>query len=163
MIIFSYNGGYYPYQISFEESQKLMISNPQKFKLLVQESLRKHVEYINILVNKKGMKFWDYGNCFLLEASRAKANILASNSRINDLKFLYPSYVQDIMGDIFSLGFGPFRWVCTSGLEDDLIKSDKIAEKILTQLYNNENNSKVKGQYGNIFYKLVTFLNPRLF
>lgn len=75
------------------------------------------------------MKFWDYGNSFLLEASRAGADIMAGTN-----KFKYPSYVQDIMGDIFSLGFGPFRWVCTSGNPEDLSKSDKIAEEVCKRL-----------------------------
>eukprot|EP00002_Diphylleia_rotans_P016291 TRINITY_DN3171_c0_g1_i4.p1 TRINITY_DN3171_c0_g1~~TRINITY_DN3171_c0_g1_i4.p1 ORF type:complete len:494 (-),score=87.03 TRINITY_DN3171_c0_g1_i4:983-2464(-) len=98
-----YNGGYYPCQIGFEEAQVMMFKYPVKFKELVQESLRIHVEVINKLVSK-GMKFWDYGNSFLLEASRAGADIMKDRD-----SFKYPSYVEDIMGDIFSLGFGPFR------------------------------------------------------
>lgn len=77
------------------------------------------------------MRFWDYGNCFLLEASRAGADIWFSDKKE---KFKYPSYVEDIMGDIFSLGFGPFRWVCTSGDPEDLKKSDKLAEEVLQKL-----------------------------
>lgn len=78
------------------------------------------------------MKFWDYGNSFLLMASRAKADILGTNGTKN--KFKYPSYVEDIMGDIFELGFGPFRWICTSALEKDLRKTDKIAEETIVEL-----------------------------
>ena len=76
------------------------------------------------------MKFWDYGNSFLLMASKAGANILGDGSGKN--RFKYPSYVEDIMGDIFELGFGPFRWICSSGLEEDLLKTDKIAEKVIS-------------------------------
>jgi urocanate hydratase len=131
-----FNGGYYPVQLTFEESQKMMIEDPPKFKTLVQESLRRHVDAINLLTSR-GMRFWDYGNSFLLEAKRAGANILKQGSDTNKddaTSFKYPSYVQDIMGDIFSLGFGPFRWVCTSGLALDLKKSDQIAAKILKEL-----------------------------
>lgn len=88
--------------------------------------MRRQVVAINKLT-QKGMKFWDYGNSFLLEASRAGADIMLKEG--SD-KFKYPSYVQDIMGDIFSLGFGPFRWVCTSADPEDLRKSDKIAEEV---------------------------------
>eukprot|EP00026_Physarum_polycephalum_P004132 Phypoly_transcript_04149.p1 GENE.Phypoly_transcript_04149~~Phypoly_transcript_04149.p1 ORF type:complete len:673 (+),score=113.10 Phypoly_transcript_04149:183-2201(+) len=123
-----YNGGYYPVQIGFEEANKMMVEDPEKFKGLVQESLRRHVDAINKL-SKKGMKFWDYGNSFLLEASRAKADILKE-----DGSFKYPSYVEDIMGDIFSLGFGPFRWVCTSCKEEDLDTTDNIAKDVVHKL-----------------------------
>ncbi|KAF1325092.1 Urocanate hydratase, partial [Globisporangium splendens] len=127
-----YNGGYYPVQLTFEESQDMMIKHPEKFKQLVQESLRRHVNAVNRLTSR-GMRFWDYGNSFLLESKRAGANILqdADNSAS---PFKYPSYVQDIMGDIFSLGFGPFRWVCSSGLESDLRKTDEIAGRVLKEL-----------------------------
>jgi urocanate hydratase len=77
------------------------------------------------------MRFWDYGNCFLLESSRAKADVFREGSVS---KFKYPSYVEDIMGDIFELGFGPFRWMCTSGKASDLAKTDKIAERVLTAM-----------------------------
>lgn len=123
-----YNGGYYPVQLSFEESRSLMASDPSKFKNYVQTSLQRHVRAVNRLT-KLGMHFWDYGNSFLLEAGRANAEIF----KLNSTEFRYPSYVQDIMGDIFSLGFGPFRWVCTSATEDDLIVSDKIAADVLKQ------------------------------
>ena len=124
-------GGYYPVQLTFEESRRMMREDPAHFKELVQESLRRQVAAINKLT-ARGMFFWDYGNSFLLEASRAGADILAKpgEKTYGVGGFRYPSYVQDIMGDIFSLGFGPFRWVCTSGLESDLEKTDAIATKI---------------------------------
>lgn len=124
-------GGYYPVQLSFEESRRMMHDDPVRFKELVQESLRRQVAAINKLT-ARGMHFWDYGNSFLLEASRAGADVLAKKGDkcYGVGGFKYPSYVQDIMGDIFSLGFGPFRWVCTSGLESDLEKTDEIAAKI---------------------------------
>lgn len=104
-------GGYYPVQLTFEESRAMMHDDPKRFKELVQESLRRQVAAINKLT-KRGMHFWDYGNSFLLEASRAGADVLAKEGdRCYGVGgFKYPSYVQDIMGDIFSLGFGPFRW-----------------------------------------------------
>eukprot|EP01117_Protostelium_nocturnum_P012579 TRINITY_DN462_c0_g1_i1.p1 TRINITY_DN462_c0_g1~~TRINITY_DN462_c0_g1_i1.p1 ORF type:complete len:699 (-),score=278.79 TRINITY_DN462_c0_g1_i1:181-2277(-) len=123
-----FHGGYYPVGLSFQESNEMMVKDPNTFKERVQDSLRRHVEAINKLT-EKGMKFWDYGNSFLLEASRAKADILGK-----DGKFKYPSYVQDIMGDIFSLGFGPFRWVCSSGLDSDLDLTDKIAAQVIEKL-----------------------------
>lgn len=128
-----YNGGYYPVQLTFEESQELMIKDPEHFKTLVQESLRRHVDAVNRLT-ACGMRFWDYGNSFLLESKRAGANILLDPKDADASPFKYPSYVQDIMGDIFSLGFGPFRWVCSSGLPSDLRKTDEIAARILKQL-----------------------------
>ncbi|KRX04710.1 Urocanase [Pseudocohnilembus persalinus] len=121
-----YFGGYYPVGLTYEESNKLMKENSDEFKKKVQESLRRHVAAINTLT-AKGMKFWDYGNSFLLEASRAGADILKGD---DPNVFKYPSYVQDIMGDIFSLGFGPFRWVCMSQKPEDLQKTDKIAEEV---------------------------------
>lgn len=99
-----------------------------RFKQLVQESLVRHVNAINALV-ARGMKFWDYGNSFMLQASRAKADILKS-----DGSFKYPSYIQEFVGDIFSLGFGPFRWVCTSGSADDLATTDLIAAQVFESL-----------------------------
>jgi len=105
-------GGYYPVQLSFEESRRMMVEDPPQFKLLVEESLRRHVSAVNRL-SDRGMRFWDYGNAFLLEASRAGADVMKSADAADGYK--YPTYVQDIMGDIFSLGFGPYRWVCTSG------------------------------------------------
>ncbi len=122
-------GGYYPVGLSFEESQILMTENPEKFKNLVQESLKRHVNAINKLT-AKGMYFFDYGNAFLLESGRAGADILNK-----DGKFKYSSYVQDIMGPMcFDYGFGPFRWVCTSSNPKDLDKTDHIAEEILSTM-----------------------------
>jgi len=122
-------GGYYPADISFEESNKMMVENPNLFKGKVHSSLKRQVEAIN-LISKRGMYFWDYGNAFLLEARRAGAAILN-----NDGEFIYPSYVQDIMGPLyFDYGFGPFRWVCTSGDPSDLEKTDKLAAKVLTEI-----------------------------
>jgi urocanate hydratase len=122
-------GGYYPVGLSLEESNQMMAENPDLFKLKVQESLKRQVNAINKLA-KQGMYFWDYGNAFLLEASRAGANVTNS-----DGGFIYPSYVQDIMGPLFfDYGFGPFRWVCTSGNPSDLETTDRIAAKVLTEL-----------------------------
>jgi urocanate hydratase len=122
-----YLGGYYPVGLSLEESNRLMTQNPDRFKSEVQSTLRRHVKAINKL-SERGMYFWDYGNAFLLEASRAGAeNILQEDGR-----FTYPSYVEDIMGPVcFDLGFGPFRWVCTSGDEGDLQETDRIAAEVL--------------------------------
>ena len=108
----------------------MMVSDPEKFKERVQESLRRQIKAINILTDR-GMRFWDYGNSFLLESSRANAEVFKEGSLS---KFRYPSYVEDIMGDIFELGFGPFRWMCTSGKHSDLVKTDKIAERVLTAM-----------------------------
>ena len=122
-------GGYYPVGLTFEESNKMMSENPQLFKEKVYESLRRQVNAINKL-SAKGMYFWDYGNAFLLEAGRAGAEVMK-----NDGTFIYPSYVEDIMGPLFfDYGFGPFRWVCTSSNPDDLEKSDRIAEKVLKEI-----------------------------
>lgn len=126
-------GGYYPADLSYEESNKLMAENPEEFKTKVQESLRRQVEAINKLT-AKGMYFFDYGNAFLLEASRANADIMAEDG----INFKYPSYVQDIMGPMcFDYGFGPFRWVCTSGKPQDLETSDKIASEVLSEIMKN--------------------------
>ncbi|MBT4059462.1 MAG: urocanate hydratase [Euryarchaeota archaeon] len=124
-----WQGGYFPVQISFEESKTMMAEEPDKFKSLVQESLRRQSNAINSMSNN-GMRFWDYGNAFLLEASRAGAEIVN-----DDGTFHYPSYVEDIMGPMcFDFGFGPFRWVCTSGDSIDLTKSDEIATRVLQKL-----------------------------
>ena len=124
-----WSGGYYPVGLSFEQSQEMMANYPDKFKNAVQESLRRHVNAINQLA-QKGMYFFDYGNAFLLEASRAGADILKE-----DGTFKYPSYVQDIMGPMcFDFGFGPFRWVCTSGKEEDLDITDHLAMSVLEKL-----------------------------
>jgi urocanate hydratase len=123
-------GGYYPADISFEESNIMMAENPELFKEKVQQTLRRHATAIN-KHTAKGTYFFDYGNAFLLEASRAGADIMADNG----IDFRYPSYVQDIMGPMcFDYGFGPFRWVCTSGDPDDLAKTDAIACKVLEEM-----------------------------
>lgn len=119
-------GGYYPVGQTFEESVKMMAEEPERFREAVRASLRRHVAAINELA-AKGMYFFDYGNAFLLESSRAGADILKA-----DGSFRYPSYVQDIMGPLyFDYGFGPFRWVCMSERPEDLAKSDEIAVNIL--------------------------------
>lgn len=124
-------GGYYPVDISFEQSQQLMVENPTQFRQAVQQTLIRHTAAINKMASK-GMYFFDYGNAFLLEASRAGADIL-----LPDGTFKYPSYVQDIMGPMcFDYGFGPFRWVCTSGLEKDLEFTDALAASVLETLAN---------------------------
>ncbi|SCY83044.1 urocanate hydratase [Flavobacterium caeni] len=123
-------GGYYPVGQSFEESNRMMAENPELFKQKVQQSLRRQTDAIN-KHTAKGTYFFDYGNAFLLEASRAGANIMAANG----IDFRYPSYVQDIMGPMcFDYGFGPFRWVCTSGKPEDLQKTDDIACQVLEEL-----------------------------
>ena len=122
-------GGYYPAGLSFDEANEMMASQPELFRDRVHESLKRQVAAINKLT-EQGMYFWDYGNAFLLEASRAGADIFDS-----DGEFRYPSYVQDIMGPLFfDYGFGPFRWVCTSGKSEDLEKTDEIAARILKEL-----------------------------
>jgi urocanate hydratase len=123
-------GGYYPAGISFEEANDMMANNPDLFKEKVQETLRRHTAAIN-KHTAKGTYFFDYGNAFLLEASRAGADIMAENN----IDFRYPSYVQDIMGPMcFDYGFGPFRWVCTSGKPEDLAKTDAIACQVLEEM-----------------------------
>ena len=123
-------GGYYPCDISFEEANKMMAENPVLFKEKVQETIRRHARAINNHT-AKGTYFFDYGNAFLLEASRAGADIMAENG----IDFKYQSYVQDIMGPMcFDYGFGPFRWVCTSGKIEDLEKTDLIACEILEEI-----------------------------
>jgi urocanate hydratase len=123
-------GGYYPAGISYEEANTLMGSNPNLFKEKVKASLRRHAAIVQKHTDK-GTYFFDYGNAFLLEASRAGADIMAQNG----IDFKYPSYVQDIMGPMcFDYGFGPFRWVCASGTAEDLAKTDAIACKVLEEL-----------------------------
>ena len=123
-------GGYYPVGMSFEESNEMMASNPDLFKEKVQETLRRHTKSVNAHT-AKGTYFFDYGNAFLLEASRAGADIMAENG----IDFRYNSYVQDIMGPMcFDYGFGPFRWVCTSGKPEDLQITDDIACEVLEEL-----------------------------
>ncbi len=128
-----WTGGYYPVGVSYEESNRLIRENPQLFKEKVQNSLRRQVAAIN-KHTAKGTYFFDYGNAFLLESSRAGADIMAENG----IDFRYKSYVQDILGPMcFDYGFGPFRWVCTSGKPEDLDKTDKIAENVLSEIMKN--------------------------
>merc|ERR1719500_370076 len=127
-----FNGGYYPVGLGYEEAQVVMAEEPDRFQALVQESLRRHVAAINTLADA-GMYFFDYGNAFLLEARRAGADVSKKGQAEGSTLFRYPSYVQDIMGDIFSLGFGPFRWVCTSGRPEDLATTDRLAKEVLEQ------------------------------
>ncbi len=123
-------GGYYPVGLSYEESNTMMANDPDQFKKEVQRSLIRHAKAIN-KHTAKGTYFFDYGNAFLLEASRAGADIMADNG----IDFKYPSYVQDIMGPMcFDYGFGPFRWVCASGQTKDLVKTDAIATQVLESL-----------------------------
>ncbi len=123
-------GGYYPVGLTLEESNQMMVENPVKYKEKIQESLRRQADAINIHT-ARGTYFFDYGNAFLLEAGRAGASVFAADG----IHFRYPSYVEDIMGPMcFDLGFGPFRWVCTSALPEDLDKTDAIATKVLEEL-----------------------------
>ena len=122
-------GGYYPVGLSLDESKRMMAEDPDRFKEAVQASLRRQVAAINKLT-ARGMYFFDYGNAFLLESSRAGADVMGENGR-----FRYPSYVQDIMGPLFfDYGFGPFRWVCTSCDPDDLATTDRLAADVLEEM-----------------------------
>ncbi len=133
-------GGYYPAGLTLEESNTMMAEDPERFREYVQESLRRQVAAINKLT-ERGMYFFDYGNAFLLEASRAGADIMNA-----DGTFRYPSYVQDIMGpSFFDYGFGPFRWVCTSGKPEDLAKTDELAAKVLDDMAK-EAPEEIRGQ-----------------
>jgi urocanate hydratase len=124
-----YTGGYYPAGMSYEESNAMMASDPAGFKIKVQESLLRHIAAVNRCVDQ-GTNFWDYGNAFLLECSRAGADIAKPDGR-----FIYPSYVENIMGPLcFDYGFGPFRWVCTSGDPADLEITDRIAGDVIEEL-----------------------------
>ncbi|XP_062522347.1 urocanate hydratase-like isoform X2 [Corticium candelabrum] len=138
-----YGGGYWPVGYTMEEATCILENDAIKFKNLVQESLCRQVAAINRLTSR-GMHFWDYGNAFLLEASRAGADVMVEGAA---RAFRYPSYVQDIMGEIFSGGFGPFRWVCTSGLCTDLETTDRIATDILEEMISQGVPSYVKQQY----------------
>ena len=121
-----FGGGYYPAGVSFEDAQSMMRDDPARFRAEVEASLKRHVEAVNAMA-ARGMRFWDYGNAFLLEAARAGASVTRA-----DGTFRYPSYVEDIMGPMcFDFGFGPFRWVCTSGDPKDLAASDAIAASVL--------------------------------
>ena len=125
-----WSGGYYPVGYTFAEANELMSTDPAAFKEAVQESLRRHAAAIN-RHTARGTYFFDYGNAFLLESSRAGADVMAENG----IDFRYPSYVQDILGPMcFDYGFGPFRWVCTSGNSNDLDKTDAIAAKVLEEI-----------------------------
>ena len=133
-------GGYYPVGYSFEESNRMMAEEPERFKECVRESLRRHVAAVNKLA-AKGMYFFDYGNAFLLESSRAGADIFtpgadaSTQDTENFRRFKYPSYVQDIMGPLFfDYGFGPYRWVCTSSKPEDLAYTDKLAADVLEEI-----------------------------
>lgn len=124
-----WSGGYYPVDLTFETAQQMMVQEPERFKKAVQKSLIRHAAAINLMASR-GLYFFDYGNAFLLEASRSGADVLRS-----DGSFKYPSYVQDIMGPMcFDYGFGPFRWVCTSGSEHDLAITDRLATEVLEAL-----------------------------
>ena len=136
-------GGYTPHGMTYDEMKEMISDDPEEFKVKVKESLIKHVNVINEL-SVKGMHFWDYGNAFLLEAGRAGADIFSDNTESG---FKYPSYVEDIMGPIcFDYGFGPFRWVCSSGTDNDLAVTDDIASQVLRSLAEKAP-SEIKGQY----------------
>lgn len=125
-----WSGGYYPVDLSFEESNQMITNNPEAFQQKVKESLVRHADIIN-KHTAKGTYFFDYGNAFLLESSRAGADVMAENG----IDFRYPSYVQDILGPMcFDYGFGPFRWVCASGKEKDLQRTDRIAAKVMKKI-----------------------------
>ncbi len=125
-------GGYYPVGLSFDQANRMMVADPVGFREMVRESLKRQVEAINSMAGR-GMYFWDYGNAFLLEAGRADAEVFRG-----DGTYRYPSYVEDIMGPLFfDYGFGPFRWVCTSSKEEDLMKTDEIATRILKAMSQN--------------------------
>lgn len=123
-------GGYYPVELSFDEAQRMMADHPERFHDMVQESLRRHADAVN-RHTARGTYFFDYGNAFLLECSRAGADIFAPDH----INFRYPSYVQDILGPMcFDYGFGPFRWICASGKEEDLYTTDAIATQVLEEM-----------------------------
>ena len=127
-----WQGGYFPVDIDFESAKIMMAEQPDKFRNAVEESLRRQVAAINTMCGE-GMYFWDYGNAFLLEASRAGADVLDDEGN-----FSHPSYVEDIMGPMcFDYGFGPFRWVCTSGSEEDLVTTDGIAAAVIAEMATN--------------------------
>ena len=128
-----WSGGYYPAEISFEDANYMMANEPEKFKEAIQETLRRHAAAVN-KHTAKGTYFFDYGNAFLLEASRAGADIMKKDGKT----FKYPSYVQDILGPMcFDYGFGPFRWVCASGKAEDLAETDRIACEVLEEIRKN--------------------------
>ena len=124
-----YQGGYFPAGRSYDESATMLSEEPERFRKEVQATLRRHASAINTMA-ERGMYFWDYGNAFLLEASRVGAEVVNE-----DGSFAYPSYVEDIMGPMcFDYGFGPYRWVCTSGDPNDLAKTDEIAANVLREM-----------------------------
>jgi len=125
-----FGGGYYPVGLTYEESNEMMRKNPQQFKEKVYESLRRQIAAVNKL-SQKGMIFWDYGNSFLLESGRANADVWLTPEK---KAFKYLSYFEAVMDDLFALGFGPFRWICASGLESDLLQTDALAEDIFRNL-----------------------------
>ncbi|MFK7952476.1 MAG: urocanate hydratase [Ekhidna sp.] len=128
-----WSGGYYPAGLSFEESNEMIRNQPDEFKIKVKESLKRHAKAVNDHT-ARGTYFFDYGNAFLLEASRSGGDVMAENG----IDFKYPSYVQDILGPMcFDYGFGPFRWVCTSGKSEDLRKTDQIAAEVLKEIMAN--------------------------
>ncbi|CAL8074303.1 unnamed protein product [Calicophoron daubneyi] len=140
-----FHGGYYPCGYTYEEARKLMVTDKAAFKQAVKHSLRKQVEAINQLT-EAGVYFFDYGNAFLLQAKLAGADLEPTEKQKLEMKrlgierkFRYPSYVEDIMGDVFSMGFGPFRWVCTSCLPEDLRLTDKLAEEQIVKLIERPN------------------------
>ena len=145
-------GGYYPVGLSLEESKVMMAENPDEFKKCVQASLRRQVAAINKLT-AQGMYFFDYGNAFLLESGRAGADIFVECN--GEKKFRYPSYVQDIMGPMFfDYGFGPFRWVCSSGDAEDLATTDRLAAKVLEDIRKHATND-IKGQLDDIIHWII--------
>lgn len=139
-----FGGGYYPVGLSYEEAQVVMSKDPERFKKCVHDSLRRQVDAINKLA-AAGMFFWDYGNAFLKEASNAGADVNKPNAPPGVFK--YPSYVQDIMGDVFSMGFGPFRWICTSGLKEDLDMTDQLALGVLEEIAAKGAPDEIQQQY----------------
>lgn len=145
-----FSGGYTPVSLSYTQAQELLARDPAKMKPLVEESLRRQVAAINRLADA-GLFFWDYGNAFLLEARRAGADVEEKDGAGGEggggIRFRYPSYVQDIMGDIFSLGFGPFRWVCTSGDPEDLKRTDLIACDVLERICQEGIPERTRQQY----------------
>ena len=142
-----FNGGYYPVGYSFDAAQELMARDEVAFKAAVESSLKRQAAAINFLTTHKQLHFWDYGNAFLLQASRAGADILDASKPSG---FRYPSYVEDIMGDIFSLGFGPFRWVCTSGEAADLDLTDQLALSVLDSVKESASHSASQQYEDNI-------------
>jgi len=136
-----YQGGYFPVGLSFDDAQQLMHKEPSTFKEMVQDSLRRHIGAVNTM-SDRGMFFWDYGNAFLLESGRVGADVFRE-----DGSYKYPSYVEDIMGPLcFDRGFGPFRWVCSSGLDSDLLETDRIAGGVLQNMLEHEQDVDVRQQ-----------------